>query len=229
MNKIPVNWQKYVLNSYKGECFMKHKNFFRVLLCVFVICISGCTAFADWQYGSRGVDVRKLQEKLTELGYYEMKCDGVFGIATKDAVIEYQKDHGLKQDGIVGKKTLTKLRIVSEKDVKLLTMIINGEARGESLGGQIAVGAVVLNRVNHPAFPDTIEEVIYQKGAFSAVKDGQVNKKIISSSRKAAEIALGGYDPTGGAVYYYNPKTATCNWIKSRQVVKRIGNHLFCI
>ena len=120
------------------------------------------------------------------------------------------------------------MKIIPDNDINLLAMVINGEARGESFEGQVAVGAVILNRVRHPSFPDTLREVIYEKGAFTAVTDGQINKKVTQSSIRAAQAALGGKDPTNGAVFYYNPETATCKWIRTRKVIKRIGNHVFC-
>ena len=191
--------------------------------------VMGISGNAYCKYGSISNEVYEVQCCLSRLGYYDGKCDGIYGLMTENAVTEFQKDNDLNVDGIAGKVTLSKLGILNRKDIDLLAMIINGEARGESFEGQVAVGAVVMNRVKHPAFPDTISEVIYQKGAFSAVKDGQINKKITNSCRKAAEAALRGVDPTDGAVFYYNPDTATCKWIKTRIAVKRIGNHLFCV
>jgi N-acetylmuramoyl-L-alanine amidase len=120
-------------------------------------------------------------------------------------------------------------RSVSEEDVELLTRVIHGEARGEEFEGQVAVGAVVLNRVKDPRFPDTIKAVIYQSGAFTAVDDKQIHLHPNAQSYKAAEAALSGQDPTNGALFYYNPRLATDKWIKSRAVVKRIGNHIFSI
>ena len=108
-------------------------------------------------------------------------------------------------------------------------MLINGEARGESYEGQVAVGAVVLNRVKHSSFPNTIPGVIYQEGAFTAVSDGQINKPIESSCFNAARDALNGWDPSGGAIYYFNPATATSSWIWSRPFIKQIGKHRFCM
>ncbi len=116
----------------------------------------------------------------------------------------------------------------SQNDVDLLANIISAEARGEPFEGQVAVGAVVLNRVSHPSFPDSIAGVVYQPGAFTAITDGQINEKIAESSRKAAKEALNGADPSGGAIYYYNPKKTSNKWIRSRPVIKQIGAHLFC-
>ena len=116
----------------------------------------------------------------------------------------------------------------TESNIYLLARIISAEARGESYTGQVAVGAVVLNRVEHPSFPDTISGVIYQKGAFTAVTDGQFDQPIASSAYNAARDALNGWDPSGGAIYYYNPDKTSNKWIRSRPVITRIGNHLFC-
>ena len=107
-------------------------------------------------------------------------------------------------------------------------MLINGEARGETYEGQVAVGAVVLNRVRHSSFPNSIAGVIYQKGAFTAVDDGQINMSPSDSCVKAARDAMNGWDPSGGAIYYYNPETATNKWIRSRPIIKKIGKHVFC-
>ena len=115
-------------------------------------------------------------------------------------------------------------------DVQLMARAINGEARGEPYEGQVAVGAVILNRVKNSKFPNSISGVIYQSGAFTAVADGQINKPIEENATvyKAARDAINGWDPTGGCIYYFNPSTATNKWIWSRPVVKTIGKHRFC-
>lgn len=115
-------------------------------------------------------------------------------------------------------------------DIQLLARAINGEARGESYEGQVAVGAVILNRVKHSSFPNTIAGVIYEPGAFTAVADGQINHPIAEDSTvfKAARDAMNGWDPTNGCVYYFNPNTATNKWIWSKTIVKTIGKHHFC-
>lgn len=207
---------------------MKRKIIQVSCLCILIIAFSGGSVSALSRRGSRGSEVLAVQRTLAGLGYYDGAVDGVYGVKTYDAVKCYQSDEGLSADGIAGTRTLSKLGIKNTSEIRLLARVINGEARGESFEGQVAVGAVVLNRVKHPAFPDTLSGVIYQPGAFSAVDDGQINIKVTDSCIKAAETALGGADPSGGAVYYYNPDTATCKWIKTRQVIKRIGNHLFC-
>ncbi len=179
-------------------------------------------------YGSRGTEVIKIQECLTDYGFYRGACDGIYGEQTIVGVKKYQRAFSLVPDGIAGSRTLSSMKIISQDDINLLAMVINGEARGESFEGQVAVGAVVLNRVEHPSFPDTLRKVVYEKGAFTAVADGQINKKVTKSSIEAAEVALSGNDPTDGAIFYYNPETATCKWIRTRKVIKKIGNHVFC-
>ena len=131
---------------------------------------------------------------------------------------------------VIDKKESANSKSSNTSNLQLLARAINGEARGESYEGQVAVGAVILNRVKDSRFPNTIPGVIYQKGAFTAVSDGQINVPIAEGSTvlKAAQDALNGWDPTGGAVYYFNPQTATSKWIWSRPVVKTIGKHRFC-
>ena len=187
--------------------------------------------------GSRGSTVRAVQEKLKEYGYFSSKVDGIFGAKTKSAVKAFQKAKGLKVDGIVGSGTLKALGIssgssntsYSESDVYLLAKCIHAEARGEPYVGQVAVGAVVLNRVRSSQFPNSISGVIYQPWAFTAVNDGQINLEPNESARKAAKDAMSGWDPTNGCLYYYNPKTATSKWIWSREVRLVIGRHRFAV
>jgi N-acetylmuramoyl-L-alanine amidase len=205
-----------------------------VILCVTFIENS---VFALSKIGSRGQEVTNIQSRLKSWGYYSGSVDGVYGSQTAEAVKSFQRKHGLTVDGIAGPATLAKIGLptgqsssstTSSNDVTLLAMVINGEARGESYEGQVAVGAVVLNRVKHSSFPNTIAGVIYQQGAFTAVDDGQINQAIQQSCFNAAKDALNGWDPTGGAIYYYNPATATNSWIRSRPIVKTIGKHVFC-
>lgn len=189
--------------------------------------------------GSTGQVVRNIQTKLKNWGYYKGRVDGVFGVQTKTAVKSFQKKNGLTADGIVGKKTADAMGITlsagsgggsgTSGDVYLLARLINGEARGEPYVGQVAVGAVVLNRVKSSKFPNTVSGVIYQAGAFDAVKDGQINLAPSSSALRAAQDALNGWDPTYGCLYYYNPKTATSKWMLSKSVHLRIGEHAFCL
>lgn len=190
--------------------------------------------FALSKIGSRGTEVRNIQTRLKSWGYYSYSVDGIYGWRTAEAVKKFQRKHGLMVDGICGPATLAKIGLPtgstssSSDNVNLLARLINGEARGESYTGQVAVGAVVLNRVKSSSFPNTISGVIYQRGAFTAVTDGQMNKPVNQSCYNAARDALNGWDPSGGALYYYNPATATSSWIWSRPVITRIGNHVFC-
>ena len=188
-------------------------------------------------YGSRGDEVRNIQKKLKALGMYNGSIDGVYGLKTKSSVKYFQKSRGLKADGIAGSKTLLYLGITSggssgssqynNSDYNLLARLISAEARGEPYTGQVAVGAVVLNRVQHASFPDTIAGVIYQPGAFSCMNDGNWNETVSASSKKAAMDCLNGWDPSGGSIYYYNPAKTTNKSIRSRPVVKVIGSHYF--
>ncbi len=194
--------------------------------------------------GSRGNDVKTVQDKLRRWGYYTGSVDGIYGPKTKEAVKYFQRKNGLTADGIVGKKTFEALGMMEQvngsgsqssnngytnSDTYLLARCIYGEARGESYTGQVAVGAVVLNRVKSPDFPNTISGVIYQKHAFTAVSDGQINLTPDQTAINAAKDALNGWDPTGGCLYYYNPVTATSEWIFSRETVITIGKHVFAI
>lgn len=190
--------------------------------------------------GSRGTQVKTMQTKLKNWGYYKGSVDGIFGKQTKEAVKLFQKRNGLKVDGIVGNQTLKALGMstgsnssssssssYSDADVQLLARLIYGEARGESYVGQVAVGAVVMNRIRSSSFPNTMSGVIYQRYAFTAVDDGQINLTPNATAKKAAQDAMNGWDPSYGALYYYNPKTATSSWIFSRQTTVTIGNHVF--
>lgn len=190
--------------------------------------------------GSSGSQVRTLQTKLNNWGYDAGKVDGIFGSATKAAVIRFQKKNGLVADGIVGAKTAAALGMTlssssssnssySSQDVYLLAKCIHAEARGEPYMGQVAVGAVVLNRVKSSRFPNTISGVIYQPYAFTAVIDGQMNLEPNETAYNAARDAMNGWDPTNGCIYYYNPATATSSWIWSRKVMITIGKHNFAI
>ena len=185
--------------------------------------------------GSRGDEVRRIQTKLKQLGFYNGAVDGIYGTLTKKAVIAFQKSCGLTADGIAGPKTLLYLGLsassggsYSSSDIYLLAKVIAAEGRGESYTGQVAIGAVVLNRVKHPSFPDTIAGVIYQKGAFTCVTDSNWSVEPTATSRKAAQDAINGWDPSGGAIYYYNPAKTTSKWMFSRPVTTVIGNHTFC-
>ena len=190
------------------------------------------------QLGSRGEEVRQIQKKLKSLGHYKGNVDGIYGTQTRNAVRAFQKSVGITVDGIAGPKTLLYLGLgsssstpggkFSSSDVSLLAKLIAAEARGESYTGQVAVGAVVLNRVKHSSFPDTVSGVIYQKGAFSAVNDSNWSTAANSTSRKAAQDAINGWDPSGGAIYYYNPAKTSNSFMFSRPVIITIGSHRFC-
>ena len=184
--------------------------------------------------GSRGDEVRQIQKKLKELGYDPGQVDGIYGENTKKAVIAFQKAKGRNPDGIAGPQTLKALGIsqnqgqFSSGDIDLLARIISAESRGEPYIGQVAVGAVILNRMEHPSFPNTLAGVIYQPGAFSCLDDGGVNAPVADSAYDAARDAINGWDPSGGAIYYYNPEKSTNQWIFSRPVITVIGQHRFC-
>ncbi len=215
------------------------------VLMVLVILISAMLPAAvlaeNLRYGSRGDKVKELQQKLKRWGYYTGSIDGIFGSGTQAAVKNFQKKNGLTADGIVGPKTAAALGMnltssssssgsssSSSGDLYLLARLVHGEARGEPYKGKVAVAAVVLNRVKSSSFPNTIAGVIYQKGAFDAVSDGQINMQPDNESIRAARDAMNGWDPSNGCLYYYNPKTATSRWMLSRPVLLRIGQHAFC-
>lgn len=191
-------------------------------------------------WGSSGDIVRKLQSRLSDWGYLIGNVDGIYGADTYRAVRRFQRAHGLDEDGIVGSATATAIGISltapaaptstglnREGDVYLLAKAIYAEARGEPYIGKVSVGAVILNRVRHPSFPNTVAGVIYQPLAFTAVDDGQINLDPDAESIRAARDAINGWDPTYGCRYYWNPATATSAWIWSRQVVIKIGKHWF--
>ena len=198
----------------------------------------GESEYALSRFGSTGTEVKNIQTKLKSLGYYKGRVDGIYGTQTKNAVTAFQRNCGITVDGIAGPQTLLYLGLgsgssgtgrYSESEVNLLAKVISAEARGESYEGQVAVGAVVLNRVAHPSFPDTLSGVIYQNGAFSCVNDSNWYQPVAESAKRAARDAINGWDPTGGAIYYYNPAKTSNAWMRSRTVVKVIGNHYFCI
>lgn len=215
---------------------MNRKSFlFLISMALCIIFIFSTPTFEDAlsKRGSRGDEVLNIQKRLSSWGYYSGKIDGIYGLETENAVKKFQKKHSLTPDGVAGAATLEKLGLKSgssgnSDSVNLLARAINGEARGEPYTGQVAVGAVILNRVKHPSFPNTIAGVIYQPGAFTAVSDGQIHAQMEESCIRAAKDALNGWDPAGGAIYYYNPKTATNRWIRTRPVIATIGKHVFC-
>ncbi len=225
----------------------KHRRILRVVLVLVlnlailfsvaqIYTVQNETVEALSKYGSRGSEVTNIQTKLKSLGLYTDKIDGIYGKNTQSAVRTFQQQKGLQVDGIAGPQTLKALGLtsgsssgsISQRDIDLLARIISAESRGEPYIGQVAVGAVIMNRVEHPSFPDTIAGVVYQPGAFTAVVDGQINQPVAESSVRAAQEVLTGSDPSGGAIYYYNPDKTTNKWMRSRPVIKRIGKHLFC-
>lgn len=223
---------------------MKKKIIFIILLLGLVVTFD--VVLMSWnsevealsKYGSRGTEVRTIQEKLKRWGYYSGSVDGIYGSQTVSAVKKFQKKNGLTVDGIAGAQTLKAMGITSSSssssssnnssNVNLLARVVYGEARGEPYTGQVAVAAVVLNRVKSSKFPNTISGVVYQSGAFDAVADGQINMTPDTTAKKAAQDALNGWDPSYGAIYYFNPSTATNKWIWSRPMTVTIGKHRFC-
>lgn len=181
--------------------------------------------------GDRKGQVWDIQHRLQQLGYYQAPLDGVFGEETQKAVQRFQQHHGLPVDGVVGKNTHTKLHQVSftSDEIEMMAKLVYGEARGESFEGQVAVAAVVLNRLASPQFPNTVKDVIFEPRAFTAVDDGQYYSKPDKEAYRAVYAAISGWDPTGEALYYFNPQTATSDWIWSRPQIKQIGKHIFAL
>lgn len=228
---------------------MVNNKFIFILSSVIIFIIIGSlfvtSVYGVSRYGSRGEEVKQIQTKLKSWGYYNGEVDGVFGSNTQAAVKKFQQKNGLNVDGVVGEKTLTALGINSSSsngknsgnttnsssnnsDLYLLAKLVHAEARGESYRGKVAVAASVLNRVKSSSFPNTIAGVIYQKGAYTCVDDGQINLSPDAESKKAAQDAINGWDPTSGCIYYFNPNTATSGWIWTRPQVLTIGKHIFC-
>ena len=218
---------------------MRHTRKLLLPLLILLLAIVITAEAATLTMGSRGERVALIQQRLKEWGDYTGKVDGVFGRGTYNAVVRFQRRNGLSVDGQVGKKTAAAMGIpltgtisaslYRDSELTLLARLVSGEARGEPYIGQVAVAAVVLNRVRSPSFPNTIAGVIYQAGAFDAVLDGQINLTPDEDSLRAARDALAGWDPTGGCLYYYNPKTAVDDWIRTRTTKTVIGRHSFCM
>lgn len=211
--------------------------FMAVLLYICTINYIDSRETVTYKYGSRGQVIIQIQTKLKKWGYYKGPVDGIYGYQTYTAVKYFQRKNKLYPDGITGPKTLAALGInpknttstvTGSQNLNLLAKAINGEARGEVYIGQVAVGGVIMNRVRDPKFPNTIPGVIYQPGAFTAISDGQIHASLEPTSQKAAQDAINGWDPSGGAIYYYNPAKTTNKWIWSRPIIKRIGKHVFC-
>ncbi len=211
------------------------------LIAAIIAAISGFSVAnaANIVKGDTTANIRAVQTRLATLGYYTYKVDGIWGSRTKTAVKKFQRDYGLTADGIVGARTEKALKItltgkstsssstVSSANLDLLARCVYAEARGEPYTGQVAIAAVVLNRVKSSSFPNTVSGVIYQKNAFTCVNDGQINLTPNSTAYSAAKDALNGWDPTNGCLYYYNPATATSKWIWSLKVELKIGKHSF--
>ena len=210
---------------------------------VFLAALAGNASAELYKKGSSGATVREIQTRLKAWGYYTGSVDGIYGSQTEKAVRYFQRSNGLSADGQVGSLTLAALGLPtgsssgssggsgsssSGGDLDLLARLISAEARGEPYEGQVAVGAVVLNRVRHPSFPNSISGVIYQSEAFTCLYDGQFEQPVAESAYRAARDAMNGWDPSYGAIYYFNPNTATSSWIWSRPVIVSIGRHLFC-
>ena len=222
----------------------KKKIIFLVIFTLILLIITGIILKSNKvealsKYGSRGDEVTQIQTKLKRWGYYNGNIDGIYGSQTQEAVKFFQRKNGLTVDGIAGPATLKAMGIYSSSssgsssstnsnDLNLLARVVYGEARGEPYAGQVAVAAVTLNRVKSSSFPNTLAGVVYQSGAYDAVRDGQINLTPDSTAKKAAQDAMNGWDPSYGAIYYFNPATATNKWIWSRPMTVTIGNHRFC-
>ena len=221
------------------------------LLCTILLLNTLVLAFAQsalavsYRQGDSGSAVTTIQTKLKRWGYFDGPVDGIYGSKTSKAVRSFQRTNGLTADGVAGPATLKALGMEQTSqnsgssqtgssggnasgDVALLAKVISAEARGEPYDGQVAVGAVILNRIAHPSFPNTLAGVVYEPGAFTCMVDGQIDQPIASSAYQAARDALNGADPSGGAIYYFNPVTATSAWIWSRPLLTVIGKHRFC-
>ena len=215
---------------------VKKKAVLAVFLVILIVMGLVSSAYAmAYRRGSSGEMVKTIQTKLKRWGYYTGNIDGVYGSATEEAVKYFQRKNGLTADGICGAKTLAAMGISASPpassgtndDLYLLAKMISAEARGEPYIGQVAVGAVILNRVKHPSFPNTIAGVLYQPGAFTALVDGQFSLEPEESAKRAAVDAMNGWDPSGGAIYYYNPEKSTSEWIFTRETIAVIGSHVF--
>lgn len=227
--------------SYSSKTKKAYKVFILVLVNILVFSLVYSDVNAYSQIGAQGTEVREIQTKLTELGYLDDSIDGIYGENTRAAITAFQKDYGLTVDGIAGDETLSALGITStvsssggyggftQAEYELFARVVSAEARGESYEGQVAVAAVILNRIAHPSFPNTLSGVIYQPLAFSCLYDGGIDAEVADSAYQAVRDAINGSDPSGGAIYYYNPVKSTSQWIFSRQTIAVIGDHVFAI
>lgn len=222
---------------------MKRKSWLRIAALTLIMALSmvvgALPVSAALREGDRGSDVRTVQEKLKRWGYYSGEVDGIYGTQTASAVRAFQKKNGLTVDGIVGTATSQALGMTLSttssattnysNEIGMLARMIAAEGRGEPYTGQVAIGAVIMNRVKHPSFPNTISGVLYQSGAFSALSDGQyASTEVPDSCRRAAVEAYNGSDPTYGCIYYYNPAKTSNRFMLSRPIVLTIGDHVFC-
>lgn len=221
---------------------MKKWHFFVLIIMLFIISFGGVMSIGFLATSTEKIvtvatasEITAVQQRLSEFGYYYGPVNGIYTDETKQAVIRFQQDYGLNAEGYIGPLTLQMLGIdtygsgTSNNDLYLLAKCVYGESRGESYVGQVAVAAVILNRVENPSFPNTIAGVVYQPWAFTAVFDGQINLEPNQTAYSAAQDAINGWDPTYGCIYYYNPATATNKWILSRQIVVTIGKHVFAL
>lgn len=231
-------WRCFMYIDKRGKKTILTAAFIVALLFAFGACREYASADL-YKKGASGAGVTEIQTRLKAWGYYSGAVDGIYGSGTEKAVKYFQQSNGLSVDGQCGAQTLAALGLPTNMgggsssgsgsgDVDLLARLISAEARGEPYEGQVAVGAVVLNRVNHASFPNTLSGVIYQSGAFSCLDDGQFDEPVAESAYRAARDALNGWDPSGGAIYYFNPDTATSAWIWSRPAIVTIGRHMFC-
>ncbi len=224
-----------------------HNKIFTIMAVSLVLClilsavVGAALGDRSLSSGSKGSEVKELQQKLTQLGYQLGQADGVYGKKTEDAVKRFQKNRGLKVDGIAGEKTIKELKRLTgesktsgdkevghkETDYKLLARAVYSEGRGEPYIGQVAIAAVVMNRIKSSSFPNTIAGIVYQPQAFSAVDDGQINLEPDETAIKAAREAMDGTDPTHGAIYYFNPDKTKNKFIWSRPQILKIGKHIF--
>ncbi len=246
-NPLIISGKELIKNVNKKHYKSKYKKSNKILMAILLllsilfvtyqIFFRNIDVIALSKYGSTGNEVRQIQTKLKQWGYYNGNVDGVYGSQTQAAVKYFQSKNGLTVDGVAGSKTLAAMGITSttsssssdnSSNLNLLAHLIYAEARGEPYTGQVAIGGVVLNRVKSSSFPNTIPGVIYQAGAFTPVQNGQINLEPNSTARKAAQDALNGWDPSYGSIYYFNPATATNKWIWSRPLVVTIGKHRFC-
>lgn len=233
-------WFFIMLKNKKKMIIIGTIVFLVIAMILFIVLFENQSVEALSKYGSRGSEVTQIQTKLKRWGYYNGNVDGIYGTQTLNAVKYFQRKNGLTVDGIAGPATLKAMGIYNSSstssnsgssnanNVNLLARLIYGEARGEPYTGQVAVGAVVMNRVKSSSFPNSISGVIYQSGSFDAVRDGQINLTPDATAKKAAQDALNGWDPSYGAIYYFNPSTATNKWIWSRPMTITIGRHRFC-